>query len=120
MVKRIVVSGCRNYCNYTEVKKYIDICISKIKTEYTLIFVSGTCKGADSLGERYALENNYGLEKYPAEWDKFGRSAGPRRNKIMAEIGDYFICFWDGKSTGTKSMIDYATELKKPIRIIWI
>lgn len=120
MIKRVVVSGCRNYCNYAEAKKYIDICISKIKTEYTLIFVSGACRGADLLGERYAQENNYALEKYPAEWDVYGKSAGPRRNRKMAEIGDFFICFWDGQSAGTKTMIDFVTELQKPIRIIWI
>lgn len=120
MIKRVVVSGCRSYNDYNEAKKFIDICISKIKTEYSLIFVSGACRGADLLGERYAQENNYTLEKYPAEWDKFGKSAGPRRNKKMAETGDFFICFWDGKSPGTKTMIDFVRELEKPLRIFWI
>ena len=117
MIKRIVVAGCRNYNNYEEAKAYIDFCISRIKTDNTLIFVSGCCEGADMLGERYALENGFKIERYPAQWLKYGKSAGPKRNKIMAEISDYVICFWDGQSHGTKSMVNIAKQLNKPIRI---
>ena len=65
----------------------------------------------------YAEENGFKVEKYPADWEKYGKSAGPRRNKQMAEISDYVICFWDEKSKGTKSMIDYAIKYNKPIKI---
>jgi len=118
--KRIVIAGCRDYKNYEEAKKYIDYCISKIKTKYTLIFVSGGCRGADSLGERYALENGYKVERYLAEWDKYGKSAGPKRNEKMAQMSDYIICFWDGGSKGTKSMIKFAKQFNKPIRIKYV
>ncbi len=117
MVKRIVVAGCRNYTNYNEAKEYIDFCIQKIRKENDLIFLSGCCQGADSLGEKYATENNYKIEYYPAEWEKYGKSAGPKRNKLMAENCDYIICFWDGKSRGTKSMINYARKFNKPLKI---
>ena len=118
--KRIVVAGCRDYENYTRAKVYIDYCISEIKNKYTLIFVSGGCRGADYLGERYALENGYKIEKYKANWEKYGKSAGPRRNKKMAQIADYIICFWYGKSKGTKSMIMLAKQFNKPLRIKYI
>lgn len=120
MLKRIVVAGCRNYNNYSEAKKFIDFCTKNIKEKYTLIFVSGGCNGADLLGERYALENGYKIEKYIAKWEKYGKKAGPIRNKQMAKISDYLICFWDGKSKGTKSMIDFAKALNKPIKIKFI
>ena len=120
MEKRIVIAGCRNYENYSEAKKYIDYCVSEIKGKYTLIFVSGGCRGADYLGERYALENGYKIEKYMAEWDKYGRSAGTKRNERMAQIADYIICFWDGKSRGTKSMIEFSKQYNKPVRIKYI
>ena len=70
MIKRIVVAGCRDYENYREAKAYIDFCISKIRKNYTLIFVSGGCKGADMLGERYAKENGFKIERYIADWEK--------------------------------------------------
>ena len=117
MIKRIVIAGCRNYNNYEEAKKYIDICIKEIKNKYTLIFVSGSCSGADMLGERYAKEHNYQIERYPAQWKKYGKKAGPLRNKQMIDIGDFIICFWDGESRGTKTTIDFAKSLQKPLRI---
>ncbi len=76
MIKRIVVAGCRNYKNYNEAKEYIDFCISAIKEKYTLVFVSGSCIGADLIGERYAAENGFKVERYPADWNKYSRAAG--------------------------------------------
>ena len=117
MIKRIVVAGCRDFNDYYIAKSYIDHCISRIRKQYTLIFVSGGCTGADALGERYALDNGFKTEIYPADWAKYGKSAGPKRNRQMAELCDYVICFWDGKSNGTRSMIEYAQKAGKPIKI---
>ncbi len=117
MIKRVVIAGCRYYNNYQEAKEYINHCICRIQNKHTLIFVCVGCKGADFLGEKYAVEHGFQLEKYYADWKHYGKSAGPKRNKIMAEIGDYFICFWDGKSKGTKSMINYILETGKPTKI---
>ena len=120
MIKRVAVAGCRHYENYCAAKEYIDFCISEIRKKYTLIFVSGGCRGADSLGERYAAENGFETEIYPADWEKYGRAAGPKRNKKIAEISDYIICFWDGKSKGTKSLIQFAEKAGKTVKIKYI
>ena len=117
MIKRVVIAGCRDYDNYTEAKLYIDFCLSNIRKEHDIVIISGGASGADAIGERYAKENGFKVEKHPADWQRYGRSAGPKRNKQMAIIGDYVICFWDGKSNGTKSFIEYAKEFNKPIRI---
>ena len=116
-IKRIVVAGCRDYNNYDEAKEYIDICIEKISDEDEIIFVSGACRGADKLGERYAEENGFNIERYPAQWSRYGKSAGLIRNREMAEVSDYIICFWDGKSKGTKLMIDIAKDMGKFISV---
>lgn len=117
MQKRIVVAGCRNYDDYDSAKEYIEMCIKNIRGKYTLIFLSGGCRGADMLGERFANENGFNIERYIAEWQKYGKSAGPKRNLQMAKDCDYVICFWDGKSRGTASMIYYAKRLKKPLKV---
>ena len=117
MIKRVVIAGCRNYNNYDEAKCYIDFCLYNIRKENDIVILSGCASGADAIGERYAEENGYRLEKYPADWEKYGKSAGPRRNRQMAEICDYVICFWDGNSSGTKSMISCAIKCNKPLRI---
>ncbi|MBO5873187.1 MAG: DUF2493 domain-containing protein [Clostridia bacterium] len=115
--KKVVVAGCRDYNNYEEAKDYIDRCLSGIRLENNIVIVSGGARGADALGERYARENGFEIERYPADWDTYGKSAGPIRNKQMAEICDCAICFWDGKSRGTASMIQFAKQRNKPIRV---
>ncbi len=117
MIKKVVIAGCRDYNNYEEAKDYIDFCLSDIRKENDIVILSGCASGADAIGERYAQENGFKVEKYPGDWEKYGRSAGPRRNRQMAEISDYVICFWDSKSSGTKSMINCAIKYNKPIKI---
>ena len=113
-----MVAGSRDFNDYNLAKIHINACISRIREQYTLVFVSGGCRGADMLGERFAKENGFQIERYTADWDTYGKSAGPIRNKQMAEIADYVICFWDGKSQGTKSMVDFAKKLNKTVKII--
>lgn len=115
--KRVVIAGCRYYNNYDEAKNYIDFCLSNIRKENDIVIVSGCASGADAIGERYAEENGFKVEKYPADWKTYGKSAGPRRNKQMAEISNFVICFWNGKSKGTMSMIKYANFYNKPVRV---
>ena len=116
-IKRVVVAGCRNYNNYTEAKEYIDQCLSRIRKDNEIVIVSGGCSGADKLGELYAKKNGFKIERYIASWEKYGKSAGPRRNEKMAKIADFVICFWDKESRGTKSMIELAKKYGKPIKI---
>lgn len=115
--KKIVIAGCRDYNNYDEAKPYIDYCLSEVVKEYSVVIISGGASGADAIGERYAKERGYKIEKHPADWEKYGKSAGPIRNREMAESCDMAICFWNGESRGTKSMIEFVTKLGKPIRI---
>ena len=114
---KIVIAGCRNYYNYNEAKAYLDDCLAEIKSTDEIIILSGGASGADKLGERYARDNNFQIELFLPEWGKYGKSAGPRRNELMAQACDYVICFWDGISRGTRSMIAYAKEYDKPLFI---
>ena len=114
---KIVIAGCRNYYNYDEAKAYLDDCLAEIKSENEIIILSGGASGADKLGERYALENDFQIELFLPDWDKYGKSAGPRRNELMAQACDYVVWCWDGISRGTCSMIAYAKEYGKPLFI---
>lgn len=110
---KIIIAGTRTFEDYDYLKEIIDKYKDSIDT-----IISGTARGADSLGERYAIENNIKLEKYPADWNKYGKSAGYKRNELMAEKGDMLIAFWDGKSKGTMHMINIMRNLKKDLRVI--
>jgi hypothetical protein len=71
------------------------------------VVISGRAQGADMLGEQWAEFNNVPLIRFPADWDKFGKAAGPIRNKEMADHGDALVAFLDVKgSTGTANMIE--------------
>ena len=50
--------------------------------------------------------------------DKYGKSAGPRRNQQMVVDCDYCILFWDGKSRGTKNDIDLCKKYNKPYKLL--
>jgi hypothetical protein len=80
--------------------------------------VSGTANGADKCGEQWATSNGIKIKRFPADWDLYGRSAGHLRNAEMAEYGDRLLAFWDGKSKGTKNMIDIATKKGMLVEVI--
>lgn len=76
--------------------------------------VSGCAIGVDRLGESWAEYCNVPVKLFPAQWrDRDGvydNSAGYKRNVEMAQYADALIAIWDGKSRGTKHMIDIATK----------
>lgn len=123
---RIIIAGSRNFTDYKFLKTSIrDILkntslegISKIK------IISGTAKGADQLGERFAKQFNLEIVRFPADWDRYGRSAGYIRNEQMAkysvEDDNYgmLVAFWDGESKGTKHMINLANKHGLDVHIV--
>ncbi len=119
MIKKLVIAGSRNFTDYNFFKEKVNICISRIKEEYELIILSGHCKGVDMMVEKYAKENNLQIEIFPAEWEKYGKSAGPKRNKIMVDNADFAIAFSSG-GKGTESLIKFAKQKGIPLKIISI
>lgn len=116
MVNKIIIAGGRDFNNYLllkdKVEKYLSLLGSNIQ------IVSGTASGADHLGEQFAKEKGYDLKLFPANWKTYGKSAGYLRNKQMAEYADYLIAFWDGKSKGTRHMIDLAKKNGLSVRVV--
>lgn len=99
----ILVAGSRNYYNYSEFKNVMDYTNNKY---HIIEIISGGARGADSLAERYAKENNIPIKVFPANWDMYGKTAGFIRNTEMHNYLQNFkdrmcICFWDGQSHGT-------------------
>lgn len=73
--------------------------------------VSGRAPGADRAGEAWAKARNIPIKPFPAEWEKFGKSAGHRRNYNMGLYADALIAVWDGESPGTAGMIRIAKQM---------
>lgn len=86
-------------------------------TSQITFVISGTAAGADQEGERWAAEHHIPVQQHPANWQAFGKRAGPLRNKEMAGAADSLIAVWDGASRGTKGMIDLARERQLTIYV---
>lgn len=112
----LIVAGSRNFNNYEYLKASLDYLLYDLaKEKYPITIISGTAKGADTLGERYAKERGYGIIRMPANWEEFGKRAGYIRNaemanKVKEEGFGGCACFWDGKSPGTNWMIKLCEE----------
>lgn len=116
---RVIIAGGREFNDYKLLEEKADFYLSKKREEgYRVIVVSGTAKGADLLGERYAKVRNYLVRRFPADWNKYGLRAGYLRNKQMAENADALIAFWDGKSKGTNHMINLAKQHHLQVAVV--
>lgn len=100
---KTIIAGSRT-CNNI---KYVYDAVSKCGWNITEV-ISGTARGADTLGEEWAKENGIPIRRFPANWNKYGKAAGHIRNSQMADVADALIAIWDGKSRGTEDMIYIA------------
>jgi len=112
---KVIIAGGRDFNDYTLLKEKCDYYLSNSED---IEIVSGTAHGADMLGERYAAERGYLVRKFPADWDRYGKSAGYKRNMQMAMYGDTLIAFWDQKSKGTMNMIDIANKKGLEVKVV--
>lgn len=107
---RTIIAGSRTITNPTDISDAVHFSKFPITT-----VLSGGAKGADFLGEQWAALWNIPVEVYPADWEKYGRSAGFKRNALMATKADALIAVWDGESRGTRHMVATAEALKLKI-----
>ena len=115
---KVIIAGSRGFSNYKLLKEKCNEYLREKRKEYNIIIISGGARGADTLGEKYAQDEGFSLEVFPANWNKFGKSAGFKRNEQMAEFADALIAFWDGKSHGTKHMIEIMENKKLLVRVV--
>jgi len=80
--------------------------------------VSGCARGADRVGELFAEMRQIPVDKYPADWDTYGKRAGVIRNSQMANVAQGLVALWDEQSPGTRHMIETARNKKLPI-VVW-
>jgi len=113
---RLIIAGGRDFNS-------VDMIVDAM-ADYdldSLTIISGTARGADQLGEHYAKVKDIPIERYPAKWKVngvFNRAAGYQRNVVMAQNATHLLAFWDGRSRGTKHMIDVAKEHGLDVNVV--
>ena len=112
---RLVVAGSRGFDSYERLSAELD---KYLKGRSNVTIISGTARGADRLGEKYAQEHGYKIEQVPAQWAKYHQGAGPIRNKQMVKTADAVLVFWDNESTGTKNIIECARAENIPCKVV--
>ena len=103
---RTIIAGSRDFTDYQDIESAIS-CIPWVITTV----ICGKARGADTYGDMWAIVNGIPREYYPAQWKingVFDKSAGYKRNILMAENADALLAIWDGQSRGTSHMIYIA------------
>lgn len=105
---KVAVIGSRGL-SVTDLGRYLP--------ENTTEIVSGGAKGVDTSAREYALSHGIKLTEFLPEYTRFGRSAPLKRNITIIEYSDIVLAFWDGKSRGTKFVIDNCRKLGVEVRV---
>lgn len=133
-MQKVIIAGGRDFERYDILSKTMNA-----KFHEPIIIISGCAEGADKLGERYAREHNLTTERYPADWSNlnvtpcyvkynsrgsYNALAGHNRNQQMLQAvldnpdGGCLVAFWNGKSSGTRNMINIAREAGIKVHVI--
>ena len=115
---KIVVFGGRDFTN----RSWMLSCLVELQTEGIITpdveLLCGRARGADNTAYDLFKEAGANIHEFPADWEFYGKRAGFVRNKEMAALADVGLGFWDGKSKGTKHMIDEMKRLNKPLYVV--
>ena len=108
---KLIVSGSRTIWD----KAAVEYCLDKVQAELIITeIITGGALGVDSVADSIAKERNIDRTIMFANWGKYNNSAGPRRNKRLANYGEVLLAVWDGKSEGTRDMIVKAEKDRIP------
>ena len=85
--------------------------------EETTEIISGGARGVDTCAREYALRHGLKLTEYLPEYSRYGRGAPLKRDITIIINADLVLAFWDGRSRGTKFVIDSCKKRNIPIKI---
>lgn len=105
---KVAVIGSRSI-RVKDLKKYLP--------ENTTEIVSGGARGVDACAREYAYRNKLILTEFLPEYRKYGKKAPLIRNNLIVDYSDKVFAFWDGKSHGTKYVIDFCKQNNKRLTV---
>lgn len=112
---RVLITGSRDWADGEAIR--FELAGLALQHGSDLTVVHGACpKGADRLADDVAKDLGLHVERHPAEWDRFGKSAGFRRNQVMVLAGaDLCLAFIRNGSRGATHTANLADEAGIPV-----
>lgn len=112
---KVIIAGSRDItCYHQVIFAFMESGFYENCTE----IVSGCARGVDSLGEQIASSRGIPVKKFPADWERYGKRAGPLRNIEMGDYADALVAVRLNGSKGTSHMIKYMKSLGKPVYVM--
>ena len=114
---RVIVTGSRCFNDFGFLKQELDKLFNENK-EFVgkeIKIISGVALGTDALAIDYANKHKLTKILFPANWKRYPRIAGFLRNEDMLSVATHLVAFWDGKSSGTRHMIEIAKGKGIPV-----
>jgi hypothetical protein len=115
---RLIIAGGRDFTDADMMEARLYNILGGSVNIWPDVVISGMARGADTLGWEWAKAHGVEVIEMPADWARYGRSAGYRRNEEMARAATHLVAFWDGVSRGTSNMIGIARRDKLALRIV--
>jgi YspA, cpYpsA-related SLOG family len=113
---KTIIAGSRGITSYALIQREMEPLLWEWKISQV---VSGGARGVDQLGEQWAKRNNIPVVQFIPNWNGYaGKRAGLVRNVRMAEYAQALVAFWDGRSRGTKHMIETAQQRGLRVHVV--
>jgi hypothetical protein len=112
---RVLICGDRRWADEAAMKRFVD------RLPADAVVIHGAAKGADRMAGRLAQQRGLEVVEFPADWKRYGRAAGPVRNKQMLEVKPDLVAYAHDDletSKGTKNMVKQAQEAGVAVRNI--
>ena len=114
---RVIVTGSRCFNDFGFLKQELDKLFNE-NEEFVgkeIKIISGVALGTDALAIDYADKHKLTKILFPANWKRYPLVAGFLRNEDMLSVATHLVAFWDGKSSGTRHMIEIAKGKGIPV-----
>lgn len=115
---KLIIAGGRDFNNEDLLCVELNKLVAEGIIDESVELICGMARGADMLGYRVFKQQDLPIHEFHPDWDGLGKRAGFVRNADMGNAADLALIFWDGKSRGTKHMIDFMVRVGKPHRVV--
>ena len=109
---RVMVCGSRDWSDVDAVT------LRLLELPSDAYLLHGAASGADQIASEAAASIGIPQRAFPPDYTRPSPQRYHERNDQMLARADLVLAFWDGKSRGTKSVIEKAKERGVPVEVI--